>query len=94
MKRKGIYTIHENVIKEIRKLREEPGKDIWLVGGAEITALLLKHHLIDEIIINYIPVKLKKGIKLFSENEMKVNWKITNNITYPDKVCTLNYQRI
>lgn len=50
------------------------GKNIWLVGGAQIIASFLKQKVVDEIIITIIPVLLGKGISLFKniENETKL----------------------
>ncbi len=52
------------------------GKNIWLVGGAQIIASFLKQEAIDEIIISLIPVLLGKGIPLFKniENETKLEF--------------------
>lgn len=62
MEKEGVNFITENVIKAISKLKKENGKDIWLVGGAELTAMLLDGDLIDEMIITYIPETLEQGI--------------------------------
>lgn len=49
----------------VRDLRERPGKDIWLVGGAEIVHEFLKHDLIDEHIVSVHPILLGGGIPLY-----------------------------
>jgi dihydrofolate reductase len=50
------------------------GKNIWLVGGAQIIASFLKQKVVDEIIITIIPVLLGRGIPLFKniENDTKL----------------------
>jgi len=46
---------------------EKQGRDIWLVGGAEIISQLLSHLLIDEFIISIHPIILGRGIPLFRD---------------------------
>lgn len=60
----------------ISKLKEKPGKDIWIVGGADIVDLFLKQDLIDEFIIATIPTILGSGIPLFRENNGEIKLKL------------------
>ena len=53
----------------VRKLKAKPGKNIFVVGGAEIVHQLLLDKLIDEFYIAVIPVLLGDGIKLFKERK-------------------------
>jgi dihydrofolate reductase len=57
----------EMLINQVKSLKsEENRKDIFLIGGSQIITPLLNAHLIDEIIITYIPVYLAdEGIPLF-----------------------------
>jgi dihydrofolate reductase len=57
----------EMLIDRVKSLKsEENRKDIFLIGGSQIISPLLNAHLIDEIIITYIPVYLAdEGIPLF-----------------------------
>lgn len=59
--------IKDGVVDFVEKLKEQPGKDIWLIGGGQINSILLNAGLLDEIILTYIPIILGKGIPLFSE---------------------------
>ena len=64
----NIQFIAGDIIEKIFQLREENGKDIWLVGGGEIISILLNHDLVDEMIITIIPVILGNGVPLFPNN--------------------------
>jgi len=53
-----------NIPEFVRKLKAKPGKDIWLVGGADIFTDLLKENLIDRLMITIAPVLIGEGISL------------------------------
>lgn len=61
---------HTTVVKdieEIRRIKQEPGKDIYVVGGAGIVASLLNEGLVDEIQLMVNPVILAGGKALFKD---------------------------
>ncbi|WP_040161892.1 dihydrofolate reductase family protein [Nigerium massiliense] len=58
----GLSVISGDVAGAVRQLKEEPGRDIWLCGGADLAAQLVE--LIDEIQIKVNPVLLGSGIPL------------------------------
>lgn len=51
----------------ITKLKNEPGKNIFIDGGAEIVNELLKENLIDEFIISIMPILVGNGTRLFND---------------------------
>jgi dihydrofolate reductase len=54
-----------DIAKEINKIKNRPGKDIWLFGGAALTASLMNLGLIDEFWLSVHPVVLGSGKPLF-----------------------------
>ena len=54
-----------DIIAFTENLKQEEGRDIWLVGGGQINAMFLENGLIDEIYLSVIPIYLGKGIHLF-----------------------------
>ncbi|MDR0824715.1 MAG: dihydrofolate reductase family protein [Prevotella sp.] len=93
MMKEGVNFITENAFETISQLKKENGKDIWLVGGAELTSLLLDNDLIDEMIITYIPVTLEKGISLFSNTPEEMGWVLKEDITYDNNAIKKTYQK-
>ena len=85
--------ITDNVIDRIRELRNGEGKNIWLLGGGKLTAILLEADLIDEMRICYIPVILGEGIPLFPKQPKESKWKLIESKTYNYKVLVVEYQR-
>ncbi|MGL4696706.1 dihydrofolate reductase family protein [Enterococcus larvae] len=63
----------------IQRLKQEEGKDIWIVGGSQIIAPLIANNLIDEYVITTIPIILGKGIPLFSETDTAIKLKVVDS---------------
>lgn len=93
MEKEGINFITENAIETISELKKGNGKDIWLVGGAELTLLLLDNNLIDEMIITYVPEALEKGISLLPNKPEEMNWFLKEDIIYESKAVKKTYQK-
>jgi len=51
----------------IAGLKQSSGKHIFVDGGAEIAAELMKNNLIDELVISIIPKLLGEGVSLFKK---------------------------
>lgn len=88
-----VHFITDNIIENISALRNEQGKDILLVGGGELTSMLLAADLIDEMQITYIPVILGKGIPLFPEQSKESKWELIKNQSHNSSALTLEYKR-
>ncbi|EQA46363.1 riboflavin biosynthesis protein RibD C-terminal domain protein [Leptospira broomii serovar Hurstbridge str. 5399] len=57
--------IKENIVAEIRKLKEQPGKDILVAGSGVLARTLLQNDLIDELRLMIHPVLAGGGRRLF-----------------------------
>ena len=53
--------------EEIRRLKSESGKDMYIFGSADLSAELMRQGLIDEYRICVVPVVLGGGKPLFKE---------------------------
>ncbi len=61
--------VQEDPYTFIEKVKEDDGKDIWIVGGGEMIHSFMKKKLIDEYRITLAPTILGKGIPLFKRGE-------------------------
>jgi dihydrofolate reductase len=52
-------------VTQLRRLKSQPGKNVYVVGGATLVASLLNEDLIDELRLMVHPVILGKGQSLF-----------------------------
>lgn len=60
-----VMNINFDVSRHVLELKNQMGKDIWLVGGGKLVQALLESNLIDQMIITIIPTILGAGIPLF-----------------------------
>lgn len=79
-----------NVPAFVRKLKAQKGKDIWLVGGADIFTELLEANLVDELIITVAPVLLGNGISLVASGIQNVNLHLSK-VEKLDQLTALHY---
>lgn len=84
--------VNEDVFKFILALKNQPGKNIWICGGANIVWQLMKNDLIDEYCISLIPTLLGKGVKLFSDNLNEMQFRLIRIEKY-NGIVDLVYER-
>jgi dihydrofolate reductase len=87
----GIKFVNEPVRAFATSLRETPGKDVWMMGGAGIAASFLDEGEIDELIIHMIPVLIGEGIPLIAALHRTVPLKLISCKKFPDGVVSLRY---
>ena len=80
-----------NITDLIKRLKAEPGKNIYCDGGAEVIHELLKHQLIDELIISVIPVLVGEGIKLFKDGRPEQALQLISVKNYDSGLAQLHY---
>lgn len=94
MEKEGVNFITKNIIENVSDLKEETGKDIWLVGGAELISMLIDNDLIDEMIITYVSKTLEEGIPLFANNTPEeMGWELKEEIPYENNAVRKTYQK-
>ena len=64
------------------QLLQLQGKDIWLIGGADIISIFLNAGMLDEIILSIHPIVLGKEIPLFRNLQRQMNLKLVKSIPY------------
>jgi dihydrofolate reductase len=79
------------VQEEIPELKQEPGKDLVVFGGARFAHSLAEHRLIDEYRINVHPVALGDGLPLFHGLSEPLRLDLVSTTAYSDGVVTQTY---
>lgn len=70
---KGLTFVSEDAASFVRRLKNEEGKDICVMGGGVLAKSLFEADLIDEIGFNIHPVLLGSGIPLFHEMSRQID---------------------
>ncbi|WP_371362266.1 putative protein YyaP [Sporomusa rhizae] len=84
--------INNNIEEEVNKLKNQPGKDIWLYGGASLITTFVNLGLVDEYRLAVHPVILGAGKPLFVDIKQRVGLKLTNVKRFSSGVVQLCYQ--
>ena len=82
--------ISENVVDEIRALKEQPGKNILIDGSSVLVHTLIRHDLVDEYALLVYPLVLGQGKKLFPD-DLRVNLRLVETHPFPSGVTLMRY---
>lgn len=77
---------------EVKKLKQEPGQDLFVFGSADLSSTLIRHGLIDEFRLMVNPVALGDGQPVFKGLQDKVELKLINTRTFKNGNVMLYYQ--
>lgn len=83
-----------NITELVKRLKSEKGKNIYCDGGAEVINELLKHNLIDDLIISIIPILLGNGTRLFKDGRPEQILEFIEVKTFETGLTQLHYKRI
>lgn len=75
----------------VKKLREQPGKNIWLMGGGDLIASFLDEGAIDEFVISVVPVFIGDGIPLIARRHRHVPLQLHGVERFDDGLVQLHY---
>lgn len=78
----------------IATLRQREGKHIYCDGGGGVVFELLRHSLIDKMIVSVIPHLVGKGVRLFKDGRPEQRLKLTRSITFPTGLVQLWYDTV
>ncbi|MBS1690310.1 MAG: dihydrofolate reductase family protein, partial [Bacteroidetes bacterium] len=84
--------INRNVAEEIKKLKEEGGKDILVAGSSTLVETLMKAGLVDEYHILQHPVIMGSGLRFFRESMPVTKLKLVETRDLGMGVSALIYQ--
>ncbi|UTG93263.1 dihydrofolate reductase family protein [Geobacter sulfurreducens] len=85
--------IKDNVVEEIRRLKQQDGPDLQVYGSSRLLQTLLKHDLADELLLKIFPVTLGTGKRLFGEGTLPAAFTLTHSEATPRGIIVANYER-
>jgi len=83
--------ISKNVVDEVRKLKEQPGKDIYVDGSSVLVHTLSQSDLVDEYHLLVFPIVLGSGKRVFPDG-FYAGLKLIESKAFPSGVMLLRYQ--
>lgn len=83
--------VKDNALEEVQKLKRQSGKDMMIIGSANLIQSFEKVGLIDEYVLLVHPVFVGSGEPLFKN---RVNLKLLETKTLQNGVVKLTYQRV
>lgn len=81
-----------NVAEELTKLKQQPGKDLAVLGSPNLTVSLLGMGLVDELRVMVNPVALGDGKSLFRSSEQELGLKLLQTRTFRSGNVLLTYR--
>jgi dihydrofolate reductase len=84
--------IKGNVAEEIAKLKQQPGKDITIIGSGALVRSLLREGLLDELRLMVHPIVVGSGKRLFEEGGDQKALELVDSKTFSTGVLYLTYQ--
>ncbi len=88
----AITFVSEDAAEFVRRLKNEDGKGICVMGGGVLAKSLFEADLIDEVGLNIHPVLLGSGIPLFYEMSRQIDLELIKNQQLSNGCVVLTYQ--
>ena len=74
-----------------KHLRAQPGKNIWMMGGAALIGAFVDQDQIDEFIVNVMPTLIGEGIPLLGPGRREIQLSLRSCKHFSDGVVRLHY---
>ncbi len=82
--------VRENVIEEVRKLKQQAGLNIMVDGSSVLIHALAQHNLIDEYSLLVYPLVLGSGKRVFPAG-VRINMQLVESKPFPTGVVLMRY---
>ena len=86
--------VEGDVAEEVSRLKQQPGKDIAILGSGALVRSLLQDDLLDELRIIIHPIVLGSGKHLFEDGGDRQALKLVDSRTFESGVVYLTYQPV
>lgn len=86
--------VKEDVEAEIKKLKQQPGQDMVILGSPRFAHYVMQLDLIDEYKITVSPVLIGSGVPLFQGIRERINLKLIESKTFDSGALGLVYQTL
>lgn len=76
----------------MRRLQQQPGRDLWLVGGGELVREFVNDDLIDDFIVSVHPIVLGAGLPLFPAPCRETPLRHVKTVAFDSGLVQMHYQ--
>lgn len=87
----GVQFVTEPIRAFAARLRNQAGKNIWMMGGGEIIGSFLDEEAIDAFVITVVPTFIGEGIPLIAPRHRNVPLRLRSVKRFADGVVQLHY---
>ena len=84
--------IDGDVVEEVRKLKQQPGKNIAVLGSGELVQTLIENDLVDEYFLTVYPLVLGGGKRLFRDDRQLRRLELVDSRTTSTGGVVLTYR--
>lgn len=88
----GVEFVSGDFGEFVRQLKENTGKDIWLVGGSQLIEVFLEEELVQDLTVFVVPIILGSGIPLFDLIGKEVRLRTGRVEKYENGLVRLEYE--
>ena len=88
----GVEFVTQSIGAFAERVRNEAGKNVWMMGGGGIIGAFLDEGAIDEFIVTVIPTFIGEGIPLIAPRHLDVPLRLVSARPFSDGVVQLHYE--
>ncbi|MFS4459260.1 dihydrofolate reductase family protein [Bdellovibrio sp. HCB2-146] len=81
-----------DITKSIKKIKAEPGKDIYVFGSGDFCQTLMRENLVDEYFLMIHPLVLGEGKRFFREGSRKQDLEVISSSTGKSGILFVRYK--
>ncbi len=84
--------IGDDAVEAISQLKAEQGGDISILGSGDLVQTLIRHDLVDEIVLMVHPLVLGSGKRLFRDGLTLKRFQLADSLAGSNGIVTLTYR--
>jgi dihydrofolate reductase len=88
----GVEFVTQSIASFAQRIRKQPGRNVWMMGGGEIIGSFLDEGAIDEFVITVVPAFIGDGIPLIAPRHRDVPLGLRSVRSFPDGGVQLHYE--
>lgn len=88
----GAELVSGNIVEQVKAIQQQPGKNIWLWGGASLITSFMNAGLIDQMNLAVHPIVLGAGKALFNDINARQHFTLKSSEAYSSGLVMLTYE--